>query len=453
MKAAVVSPRGGTRAASTIVLAMVAALATAGYLTDAPSWWGWTPTVVSAWTGQNITIWVVGAALSSWTVYPVFSKKLSERIRLGVRSRQRSVLVSLIPIALGVSITSLLPLLVGLLWQSSVGLESSTWPTLLLWVASTVVVGVAFVGLGAVVAMLIPMFAAPLVAATVTYLAALIPAYTVESVSWELLPPDFGLHFGNGVPPVLGVSLRLLFWSIVAVTLIAVISKSWRTVGVLSAAFVATGVVASSVGSGLERPPEYEGAACLTVTKKTVVCVPETQRAGLSAYALIIGEGLSKLPAEYAPPMIVGSEDLLQFDDTESSTGPLIVEPTSGTNGATNLPNREETLVELGTALLDPGQCPGQESFSDTEAAVPTAADDPTVILALWWKSELGLSLDRTYGYNDFADPQLFGESDFAQAITKAKALRSMPRAERDSLLIRNHDTIAECTVKAIDFP
>lgn len=445
MSAAVTSPRGRTLLVVAIVFGALTVYATAGYLLAAPSWWGWTPTVVSGWTGYNTLIWVGAAALSAWSVYPVYGRSLAERIDLGVRSRRDSVLRSLVPLVVGVSLSGLAPLTVGLAWQSTVGLDSSTWPVLLLWILSTLMVGVFFVGFGAVTAMLIPSSVSLLLAAVAAYLIVLIPAYTVESVSWELLPPDFGLHFGNGVPPIAGVSMRLVFWSLAGAVLIAVISRARRICAALTVAVVATGVLASAVSDEFDTPREYAGVVCET-EESTAVCVPQTYRAGMEAYASILREGLQQLPAELVPSAIVASPDLLVSavpTEAEDRAGPVVVEPSNATVGMTNLPDRDETLIAFGNALWDAGACPGPQGTGDSAAS---AAHDPSFVLALWWKSELGMSLERTYGYSDAADPQLFDASDFEQARQRAERLAALPRSERDALLVGARSDSADCS-------
>lgn len=441
---AVHSPRG--RLHRPVALAALVALiwSAVSYAMASPQWWGWSSDMVNVWIDAYLGILLMGATVGAWVVLPVFSRRLSDRITLGVRERSRIALRAAATVVLWMWGAGLL-LIAGAFGVSAVArsLTGVSVVKTVLWIVAGLVIIAFAVVLGVVLSALVKHVTSVILAPLAVYVVYLVPAYTLEPPTWGDIPISMGYLWYTSTPSLLILVLRVIFWvSMVGLFVWGVLSihrvRAIVSLAVASSVFI----VASSFGAERDEITGALDVDCVPVDAHPAVelCGIGIYAQGLPRHASILSDGLDILPDGYVGSTVFADPDAMLLGEPDdfllASISRLRHE------SPTNLADRGKTLVGMGAVVL------GEEECTDV-----TPGDDAMLMLHYWWTDELGLDLDGgdspsgMVSYSQLLEPEVI-----AQAQDNAHAFAALTYQQRLNALQENRDDILTCeaTVDAL---
>ena len=429
----VTSPRGRVWIVGLVWTLVVtgAVLVRAGV--DAPAWSGWLPSTVVYWSDIAVLSSVGAATFCGWMVLPLRSRRTGEWVRVSARTRRElvasAIVISSATTAAGASAALLM--MVG--WSIWTGADSTVLlPRLVLWWVGTVAAITAFASLGGLLAWWMRNLVVLVVAPALTYLALLLPLYTLEPPPWSFLYATVAESWTEIVPTLAGVIARAGVWLGLAATTAALLS------GRRSAAWLAAMLASLSLTVGLFVAPARttipEAAGVVCANGQPTVCTRAPWQAGLDKTAAIIGEGYAALPAPLIPK-VIGSDP----DAAPLGTKPnLIFQASGGVSAPTNLPNRASTLAALGDAVFtNHCQQVGQAQLT----------------LLMWWRLASHLPLNKAVRPGDFVPETQLTPQDYQRGLRQAETLDGLPRQARDQWFTSHAAGIRGCSLTVADLP
>lgn len=399
---------------------------------DASAWSGWLPSTVVYWSDVAVLSSIGAAAFCGWMVLPLRSRRTGEWVRVSARTRRELVTSAIITssstTALGV--TAALLMMVG--WSLRTGAGPVLQPTMVLWWVGTVATIATFASLGGLLAWWMRHLVVLVVAPALTYLALLLPLYTLELPPWSFLYASVADSWTELIPTVTGAAARAGLWLGLAFTAAALLG------GRRSAAWVAAILSSLSLTVGLFVAPArttIPGAATVVCSNgQPIVCTRGPWQAGLDKTAAIIGEGFAALPGELIPAVVSSDPDA-----APPGTRPdLVFQASGGVSAPTNLPDRDSTLAALGDVVLTSG-C--------------RQAGQAQLTLLIWWRLTSRLPLDEAVRPGDFVPETQLTPEDYQVGLRQAEALDRLPRGARDQWFTSHAAEIRSCSLTVADLP
>ncbi|WP_125777518.1 hypothetical protein [Antribacter gilvus] len=393
------------------------------------------PATVGYWSDVAMVFSMVGAGLGAWLTVVQRQDRHREWAAAGSRTQWERVRHVVLACASSVATSMTASLLVGVVLTMSAG--GDPWVglgTSVLWWYGTVIAGVAFALLGALVGWWTRHLVAVVVAPALTYCLVVAPMMTLDPPLWSGLAAAQGLSWIEVAPSTTSVVLRAIFWSSMVVLLACALGGVRR----LQAGFAVALSLTTSFGM-LEGPVlrPIEGATdVVCVGEGPTTCTTRPWAAGLNRFADVLGQGLALVPPALAPPLISTS---LAAGRAPEDSG-LVVEPVGGTTAPTNRLDRDATLVNFGEGLF---------------AAECSAGSDPLAMASLltWWRLELGIPVDRPVLPGDAVLATILEPGDYRVVVESAGRMLALDPERRLEWLESHAEKVRTCSLTMSDLP
>lgn len=429
MSAPVTSPRGRTWPA-VLTSSLVASVATfIKVWVDAPSWIGWAPLTVSTWSDIVLVPASVLSGCLSWLAVGLRSPQQREAQALSGRPR-RQIVNHLIVAALAGSAVLSIVTLTGMHVATAIigGDLREELGRSVLWFIGTFAAMVAFALLGACLGWWIRRLLAVVVAVGATYLGMTIPFFILDSPAWSGLYAAQAFPWTERLPSMMTAGLRLAFWALAAVLVACWLCGQRKT-----SRWLALGMGGVVILASLQVPVYVRSSEAVDVVcrgQDTPVCSPRFAAAGLDEMEKFVREANELLPSSeridavrvtpVIPRSAMGVKEFARV---------VTWAPSAGFSSPTNLPDRQNTLAALGEQLL-------MESCRKSEAERDESlSESPVYTLLVWWRTELGIPLDRQVSPGDLAPAMVLMPEQLATHQQRVRDLQSLSAEERSARL------------------
>jgi hypothetical protein len=403
-------------------------------LTGTEGWVGRLSTTVNVWEAAAALVPSLVCGFAAWVGGQAHAHGVDEWSATSPRSAAGRIAPSLVLVGGAAVATQLIATLVLAAVSVRYGmLQDAKGPDLLLSVPTMTAYLLVWTAVGAALGRSIRLLVALPVAVVLPYFVYYMSViYLSEGPAGALAVGD-GRVYDYVRPTTLVVVTRASFWVVLAVVAWARLLGRPRVS--IAAGWIA-GIAAALAflqGPSIVAFPGATDPICRGTSP--VACLDGSHKSTMEPYRKAIDRLWSSVPVPLRPAAVVSTPDVMP---TGTDFG-LVVPPVAGLQTVARVVDDSMFAAKFGDALFY-GACSQTSKGTDTAAA-----------LTLWWRTRLGIPLDRPAFTGDgrygAADP------DFERHDREARSFARTPPTEQDSWFQANRDRLLTCAAPALPAP
>lgn len=399
-------------------------------------WVGWGPQAVAAVLDNAVMLGSVAlAALLAWLAIPLRTSANWHRLITSTRT-QAAVTRHLMAIAIVAGpIIVTIPTLLALVFTP--GHPEDIWGgvgigLILVWIVGSAAAVTALGLVGAYLGWLFRSRVALIVAPVLVYLSTTLPLYTFVIRPWSGIYAAQAIPWLTTVPTLATASARAGFWIAATAVLVGLLSgtKSFSKVAAAGAsACLAAAIIVGPAGTAIPQANEI-----LCKGADPTLCTRKIYASGARPFHQILEEGLASVPAPLRPKYVNTDPDI-PIGETGTT---LVLEPIGGTSSPTNLPDRNQTLVNLGRVVF-------ATSCAENSLAATAAF--------FTWAAQMGIAPEEAH---QPWEPSLFdvlSPADHAALTHATASLSTLNPPEFAAWLEVNAEAFTDCSLSFESMP